>query len=303
MSRKRDPESTTKRQWRFQNKEAEAPPEPFDGENELGDAWLRLQILHTAFRATALREYRYLIDSFWDIERIFLENEALESYYEECRMTASVLPSPASVTSAARSVPPQGSTPGAEPLKYSRRMAGHVASLQAQLMEDAFYILRLDRYANAPDNHGWMNLFRRWGWSATFNQRFDELRSTFAEEFAQFYDLYLREYPATIDESPIPHPWDTELRRQDPRSSFSVAPPSVARTRLPGSLPGVFLDSGIREVAPDPTAGGGERPVEQPGTGGHGVRDSKGGTQSYEQPPPAAEGGSVGTDPGAAPNA
>ena len=40
--------------------------------------------------------------------------------------------------------------------------------MQIQLMEDAYFSLRLDQYANARDNRGWMNLFRRWAQSETF---------------------------------------------------------------------------------------------------------------------------------------
>jgi hypothetical protein len=136
--------------------------------------------------------------------------------------------------------------------------------MQAQLMEDVFFVLRLDRYGNARDNRGWMNLLRRWGRSPTFNKRFDELRSTFSQEFVEFYVLYLRKRYGTIEQSPIPHPWDR-------RKKFVPV--------------GVFLDSGIREAAPGHEAAG-ERPLPQPGSGTHGVTDEKGGSPLYQTPPP-----------------
>ena len=152
--------------------------------------------------------------------------------------------------------------------------------MQAQLMEDIYYTLQLSRYANAPDNRGWVNLLRRWGRSETFNRRFDELKTTFSLEFVQFYELYLRQYPWTIDEWPIPHPWDRQSRQQDPRD--------VAE-----HVSGVFLDSGIREVSPLRLGGRtGERPVPDAGTGGHGILNEKGGQQGYEAPSPPPDGSS-----------
>jgi hypothetical protein len=131
-----------------------------------------------------------------------------------------------------------------------------------------FYTLQLDRYGNSPDNRGWMNLFRRWGRSPTLNERFDELRPTFSEHFVAFYRLYIRNQRGSIEEVPLPHPWD---RRES------------------GQGPGIFLDSGIREVEPRP-GGGGERPVPEPGTGAHGISDPKGGLQTYERPSKSDDG-------------
>jgi hypothetical protein len=175
-------------------------------------------------------------------------------------------------------------------------------------MEEVFFGLQLTRYANAPDNRGWMNLFRRWGRSPTFNRRFDRLRSTLALDFLDFYDFYLRYYPCRIDEHPIPHPWDREERRGDPRYP-DILPPSrtggepgicpkfLAEPARPVDearreyLPGLYLDSGLREARTHPP-----RTVEQAGTGGHGIDDAKGGTQGYETPsqPPGDAGPAAG---------
>ena len=63
---------------------------------------------------------------------------------------------------------------------------------QLRLMEQAFYVCRLDKYANAPDNRGWMNLFRNWGRSAQLNQIFVAHEQLFTREFVEFYLHTLR---------------------------------------------------------------------------------------------------------------
>ena len=254
--------------WRFEADAHEAGPKalvPY--ENYLDSVWLDLQVLHTAFRGVDQVEYWTLIRKLQDIEILFLNRPALDQYYAECyrdEKTTHTL------------FHKEGF--GAP---HPTRETEIVAALQAQFMEDVFYVLRLDRYGNARDNRGWMNLLRRWGRSPTFNKRFDELRSTFSEEFVSFYDLYLRNRYGTIDQSPIPHPWDRPRRNVGP---------------------GIFLDSGIREVAPEGVEGPtGERPVPQPGSGAHGVADEKGDDLPYEVPPadPESGGNSSGTLPNA----
>ncbi len=254
--------------WRFQLVESAGKPvakpgvesavertEWFDLPNViLGTSWLRLLVIHTAFRAAEQTDYQRLLSQLREIERLFIEFPDLEPYYRESFLgdTAASLP------------------------EESRARAGHVASLQADLMEDVFYVLQLDRYANAPDNRGWMNLLRRWGRSKSFNARLELLDTTYSEEFLQFYHYYIRDYLATIDESPIPHPWDSKHRRADlrgtgiPETKREFATERDISTAKP--LPGIFLDSGIREAAsPRMTARSGEEPVEQPGTGQHGT--------------------------------
>jgi hypothetical protein len=236
-----------------------AAPEPFSSEAGLRMSWERLQNMHTSFRATEQREYQALLRRLWDLERLFLERPQLRWYYEECLQPEY----------GPRSVPEEGSSTGAT------WETDQIVALQAQLMEDVYESLQLERFANAPDNRGWVNLLRRWGRSSTFNLRFNTLRVTFNREFVEFYDQYLRMYPLTIDESPVPHPWDPPARRIDPRDEAGEL------------LPGVFLDSGLREVGTARRAGrSGQRPLPQPGAGGHGIADAKGGYQGYEQPAP-----------------
>ncbi|MDQ6827432.1 MAG: hypothetical protein M3081_01025 [Gemmatimonadota bacterium] len=274
-------ESSEQPHWRFESEqpEAEAPRTVGPKEMELGTSWLRLLVQHTAFRATEQTEYQRLLSQLRAIERLFIRYTDLEAYYRESFLL-------------------DDTTPMSAMTDESVARAGHVASLQAELMEDVFYVLQLDRYANAPDNRGWMNLLRRWGHSPFFNERLDLLRTTYAEEFLQFYDLYIRGYDQTIDDSPIPHPWDAVGRRQVVRHTTRpqrAMAPKEGITALEEEitlLPGVFLDSGIREAAKaSSTRRSGERPVEQPGTGQHGTGSAEPLTSSSEgsgEAPPTA---------------
>jgi hypothetical protein len=286
--------------WRWRYEES-VPAEPaLSRENETRErlvdrCWFRLQVLHTPFRATDRREYQQLVDWLKKLEGLFLEHPAFEQYYLEC------------FAEELAQDPPHSSTPPSAEIN-------HLAGSQARFMEEVFFSLQLDRYANAPDNRGWMNLFRRWGRSRTFNDRLDQLRATFTMGFLEFYDYYLRYYPFRIDEDPIPHCWDPEARRTDPRD-FSERPPLKAggeTGRLPPDLaeprpghprgailPGIFLDSGLRETRRTPPRQG-ERPVPRPGEGEHGHEDAKGGRQGYEASPESGtetSGGSAPTTP------
>jgi hypothetical protein len=280
--------------WRYL---AEAPPPApaeFAREPELGKAWQRLQILHTPSRTTDPDEYRWIVDWLASFERLLLEHPNLEPYYQECFASE------------------RGGSVGASMPARSPQI-DHVATIQAQFMEEVFYVLSLDRHANASDNRGWMNLFRRWGRSATFNARLDELRSLLTMHFLTFYDLYLRNYPQRIDEEPVPHPWDSRARRRDPRGldalpertggmpgpahliedepSTAGQRPSAPQQPEQGELPGIFLDPGIREAGRKPPRPG-ERPFEQPGSARPGPQDDAE-TQGRTRP------GASGAEPGA----
>jgi hypothetical protein len=94
-------------------------------------------------------------------------------------------------------------------------------------MEYVFVTLDLRRYGNAPDNRGWMNLFRSWARSLTFREEFEKIRRTFTKHFEEFYDQYINvENGAPLDLKPIPHPWDAGK---------------------PTNVKGIFLDPGRRE--------------------------------------------------------
>jgi hypothetical protein len=256
------------RTWRYET------PIPIDeneypDEERVGTAWLQLQLVHTSYRHMDAKEYRELSIRLEAIEQLFLKRPSLESYYNQC-----CAPEENEAIS------------GPTAPVYDTSEVRHVGAIQVQFLEDMFYVLELDRHANAPDNRGWMNLFRRWGRSPTFNHRLDALRSTLTLGFLEFYDFYLRYHPCRIDEKPIPHPWDAKSRRRDYRGrdrTPSVPPtggapgpcgePSTRESTKPGDLfPGLFLDSGIKEVEDrsptDPDARSGQDTVGSPGGGG-----------------------------------
>jgi len=243
--------TTGEERWAWRH-ELAPPPElkRFDPpEHELDRAWRHLVLIHTSFQATEQKEYRRLIDGLREIERLFFDFPELDAYYEEWAPVAWAAVRPGSAAPSAR--------------------IRHVAAIQAQFMEDVYFVLQLARFANALDNRGWMNLFRAWGRSKTFNENFDRLRPTFSGEFEEFYDLYVRDYPGLIEEYPVPHPWDSERAREDPRESVQAAARAGERRGI--ALHGVFLDSGLQEAGQHP-----ERRRHRgasPGTGSRGVKD------------------------------
>lgn len=180
--------------------------------------WQDLVIRHSPFRAAEEQDFQELTRQLSALEKLFLETPALRAYYAEC-MDLSTEGVPAIARFIRRS--------------RQRRLRVpelvHVCAMQIQLMEDVYFSLRLDQYANARDNRGWMNLFRRWGNSATFRKYFKQLRSTFSNDVVDFYCRYIDLCPP-IDEAPIPHAWDVT---------------SADRQR---GVRGVFLDPGRRET-------------------------------------------------------
>jgi hypothetical protein len=274
--------------WRFAVGSEEAQPAPRHAiKGELGGelldrAWSRLLISHAPFLPVDDREYARVIDRYRDLEQILLGDPELQDYYAESFLT-----------SGARE---KWTGAGTAP----EWKLHHVVTLQSQLMEDAFYAFRLDRYANAQDNRGWMNLFRRWGSSATFKARFEVMRETFSRDFVDFYDYYLRDLPP-IDSKPVPHPWDPRSRRKDDRPKPETPEEdhewadSFSKEMALGErfLPGVYLDSGIREATPEKL----QTPHTTPGQ--HGAELDK--PSAPTAPPPPAEGGSA-SGPGAVPN-
>ena len=272
--------------WRFKAPIAYDDIDYVDDEEErVGTAWLQLQLVHTSFRHMETKEYRELSARLEEIERLFMERDSLAGYYRQC-------------------FAPEGDTDpsltGPSEEIFRGMDVRHAVAIQAQFLEDMFFVLELDRHANAPDNRGWMNLFRRWGRSATFNYWFDTLRATLTLGFLEFYDLYLRYHPCRIDEKPVPHPWDAEQRRRDYRDPGGTAPPtggvpptdcdaSALRTerKVGGLFPGLFLDSGIKEVEDrsptEPDARSGPGSVTTPGGGG--PTQPKGPTSGATEPP------------------
>lgn len=266
-------------QWRYEWLFESQPPEfavdrPWPEDWALLEAaWGELLLLHTPFVAAGQGPFGELLDSFRELEQIFIDEETLGPYYDESFRPENVA---APLQPAVPTPPARG--PQALP---------HIVTLQAQLMEDAFYVLRLDRYANAPDNRGWMNLFRRWGRSPIFNEEFERLRMTFTAAFVQFYDDFIHDLPS-IDQAPIPHPWDrpysvVETRPRHLSPADRAQPASERRARR--IIPGVYLDSGIREAGRE----GRPAPTVHPGAHGAGPQQSR--TSLPEALPPGEDAG------------
>jgi hypothetical protein len=204
--------------------------------------WLRVE--HLPFRHANQDEIRELDELRQRILEAVSKDGELDEYYEEA--WNGVIASSSNLTEGGR----QG-----------YRL---VAAMQIQLMERAFYLLRLSFFASARENAGWMDLFRRWGSSPRFNRVYDSLSRTVSPAFADFYrdfvrDRMIRREPAVpgrlweysgspFTKAAIPHPWL-------------------------GQEPGLYMDSGLVEAHVQPGAGG--------------ITDSKGdegADKSYETP-------------------
>ncbi|MGV3710945.1 MAG: hypothetical protein ACO1Q7_19130 [Gemmatimonas sp.] len=127
---------------------------------------------------------------------------------------------------------------------------------QARLMEQAFVLLRLDRYANAPVNRGVMNLFRAWSSSRAFDVLLDRSRAVFSKPFLAFYRYYIRGLPR-IDERPVPHPWDRDVAKaqraaaEEPPIRLFAGTLKMSSSFANEAGPGIYLDSGIIESERD----------------------------------------------------
>ncbi len=105
-------------------------------------------------------------------------------------------------------------------------------AIRLQLMEDTFFAVQLGRYPNAPDNRGWMNLFRAWTRSDEFDDAFKKLRANYTPSFVEFCEAYIIGW-GPIDQMPVPHPWDDE--------PLTPLGPDGRKVKVKG----VFLDAGI----------------------------------------------------------
>lgn len=212
------------------------------------DAWQQLVYEHAPSSAVDDRGFQDLLREARALEQLFLTTPALGSYCNEWRSHPD---QPAEAPPAATTEPGVLQAPAAgAPLPMETI---HVAAMQLQLMANAFYALRLDRYANAPDNRGWMNLFRTWGRSPTFRKHARELQATFSRQFVEFYYHYIENWPTDV---PVPHPWDvaTALRTQAVERYAGITAQAVhccmaeAPTGKRGK--GIFLDPGRVEAGP-----------------------------------------------------
>ena len=143
-----------------------------------------LLLQHVPFHPSETEDFKELTRQFAGLEQMFLEQEKLRSYYAGCMQIACANAKPSDPCDTV-----------------------HAAAMQLQLMEDAYFSLRLYQYANAPDNRGWMNLFRAWGRYGVFKAHVKQLAPNYSSGFIQFYQDYIEDWPS-IDSYPIPHVWD-----------------------------------------------------------------------------------------------
>jgi hypothetical protein len=118
--------------WRHAVSPATSPPRFSAPEGPLNDAWRQLGLIHSSFRATEQKEYRDLVASLREVEQLFFDNPDLSAYYDEWFGAPSTAPSP-------------------QPAAPSSRVR-HVVAIQAQFMEDVYFVLQLARFPNALDN-------------------------------------------------------------------------------------------------------------------------------------------------------
>jgi hypothetical protein len=64
----------------------------------------------------------------------------------------------------------------------------HFCNRQIQLMENLFLALKFEKYHAFALNRGWMNLFRRWALTPTFQQLWPGLRGSFSRRFVDFVE-------------------------------------------------------------------------------------------------------------------
>jgi hypothetical protein len=71
----------------------------------------------------------------------------------------------------------------------------HMVSEMVQTMEMVWFAMKLDSYHAHPLNRGWMNLFRRWTGSRTFQRYWPFLRAEYSQDFVRFCERALNMVP------------------------------------------------------------------------------------------------------------
>lgn len=223
------------------DEEAIVRNEPPASRSPMDLALERLRIAHLPFRDATQEELQELDELRLRILETVLAKEELADYYREAW---------------------NGIRPAVTTL--SEEMVAHrlVATMQLNLMERAFYVLRLNRFASAPENSGWMELFRRWGSSPRFNRIFDEIDRTLTPSFTAFYLTYLR---SSLKAAGPDHPeryWvDVVDHDAEIHHAWLARPDSRGR--------GLFMDSGLVESQIEmdvrPGTGGVDDPGSPPG--------------------------------------
>jgi hypothetical protein len=74
----------------------------------------------------------------------------------------------------------------------------HMVNEMLQVMEMIWFAMKLDGYHAHPLNCGWMNLFRRWSSSPTFQKYWPVLRGEYSQDFVRFCGRALNMVPAAV---------------------------------------------------------------------------------------------------------
>jgi hypothetical protein len=93
-----------------------------------------------------------------------------------------------------------GSAPPIQPsgTKYDESSEMTMVSRMLQCMEMVWFAMNLDAYYAHPINRGWMNLFRRWTGSPTFQKYWHFLRAEFSRDFVSFCERALNLIPVSV---------------------------------------------------------------------------------------------------------
>lgn len=119
-----------------------------------------------------------------------------------------------------------------------------------QMMEMVWFDMKLDDYYAHPLNRGWMNLFRRWTNSPTFNGYWPLLRSEFSQDFGLFCERALNMLPIRSDCEQLKRAdvakWLTDLREMDREFKNEWDP---ERDRLPWLPTGRYLRDAVANAS------------------------------------------------------
>ena len=244
----RSPEGHS-RLWQWDEPRRVTPDVRGPEEDLLDRAWRNLLIVHMPVHMLEGDGCSCLRRKFEELEQVFMKDPSLQWYYDATYLAQ----------------PEEGEEPSlpVPSIPQEKNRPRHVALLQAHFMEEAYQQLKLGRYANAPANRGWMNVFRRWGASPIFNEIFDQYRKLLTREFVSFYDNFVREYGATIDDVPVRHPWDPRLIRNrmppapdqdEVKEARLLVDIGIKPMSVDNGIPGVYLDSGLVETIIDEEA-------------------------------------------------
>ncbi|MEP6833863.1 MAG: hypothetical protein ABJB74_10730 [Gemmatimonas sp.] len=248
------PDKTDQHTWAYREHPPHGPKTPKqlpDNERASDDAWRWLLVEHMPFHALDDKERNRLVDQL-----ALLENELYQ--YNAGKVNDAPLSLQIPLKRAAVTKSSDATMNDDVWLQIDTRVMAttgdgpRLVSKQARLMEQAFTVLRLDRYANAPINRGVMNLFRAWASTKAFDDLLTRSEAVFSKPFIQFYKYYLRGL-RRIDEDPIPHPWDRFLPKAARKVFHLFAMPGAEKLHAEEKTRGlgIYLDSGIIEGLSD----------------------------------------------------